>query len=625
MGRVLNKIEELIKNYDARIKSLREEDAIKLSVLADLIKDIGEVWKHSGNNTEDYILKFSHWSIAGLHRQLGLATVRYKTNFDAAQVAFFLRICRDLQSTGNPESKEVTSRGLEVLFDSQEEDGTWPLGAPLAVDQRTQMAVHVANLEIINAVMPLLEEHGGLARYDHHLDRIFTWLITNRRRIKSKNTDKTIIGWSTDRILERARVDVWMSALGLEFLSAYRRLLQGYINDQVLTRKYDVKCLADRDPLVSGMTDPLLSEPFEERVTSTIYRHYIETFSKRGQSDYSSLILYGPPGTAKTTFAEAIAHELNWRLVTITPSDFVKQGIEMAESMARSLFRDLEHLSEVVILFDEIDEMLRSRDERNGKPERGMLQFLVPGMLPKLQNLKKLGETRKIIFIIATNYRERLDSAITRRGRIDKEFLIPPPDERARCRLLFNFLKKKPPLIEKDPSNELGALRLAAYLALRTGGWVYKELEALVWTLSHPRHKQSIEKLVNGLEHHSIKSLLLGDDTTELKDYEEEAFITPPKKERIWEGFRFFRHKEEPGMRRALDLRNTYGTRVLGELHPSPSPKSQVPSAPSAFGELREVLAVCHPRRKLLHDNEIEQLLLAEWRKEGNEKELAAA
>ena len=51
------------------------------------------------------------------------------------------------------------------------------------------------------------------------------------------------------------------------------------------------------------------------------------------------MILYGPPGTSKTTIAKAIAGTLGWGLVTITPSDFVKHGIEKARTWLASCSR----------------------------------------------------------------------------------------------------------------------------------------------------------------------------------------------------------------------------------------------------------------------------------------------
>ena len=63
--------------------------------------------------------------------------------------------------------------------------------------------------------------------------------------------------------------------------------------------------------------------------------------SNAGRSRCSALLFYGPPGTAKTTLASAIAAELGWPLVTITPSDFVREGIEQTDRRAREIFDDL--------------------------------------------------------------------------------------------------------------------------------------------------------------------------------------------------------------------------------------------------------------------------------------------
>jgi SpoVK/Ycf46/Vps4 family AAA+-type ATPase len=186
------------------------------------------------------------------------------------------------------------------------------------------------------------------------------------------------------------------------------------------------------------------------------------------------MVLYGPPGTSKTTFAEAIAKEMTWPLLTITPSDFVKNGIERSEDMARAIFNDLLELRKVVVLFDECDEMFRSRSDKD-RQDIGMLRFIVPGMLPKLQRLKKHGEQNGVIFIIATNYCERLDSAIIRPGRIDELFLVPPYDEKSRIRLIDAMLFRKQFVRLKTPR-----LQAARSLAEWTAGWVYKEIDELV-------------------------------------------------------------------------------------------------------------------------------------------------
>ena len=62
-------------------------------------------------------------------------------------------------------------------------------------------------------------------------------------------------------------------------------------------------------------------------------------------------------------------------------------------------------------------------------------------MLTKLNNLRKKG---RVIFVVATNYAERIDAALMRRGRIDDHFRLLPPDLARRKILLERFLKEWP-------------------------------------------------------------------------------------------------------------------------------------------------------------------------------------
>lgn len=88
-----------------------------------------------------------------------------------------------------------------------------------------------------------------------------------------------------------------------------------------------------------------------------------------------SLLLFGPPGTAKTTVVKALADGLQWPLVFLSPGNFIERGLEYIEAQAKAVFEMLQRLSRVVILFDECDELFRDR-----KPTPGTDQSL---KLPK--------------------------------------------------------------------------------------------------------------------------------------------------------------------------------------------------------------------------------------------------
>jgi len=467
--------------------------------LEQALTDAARIWNETADWTQDYVAKFSKWATVELHYQLALSTVTHKTNFDPSQIAFLLWIYHSLAPETNP---RLIDKGLEVLFRAQQPDGTWPVGAPFWFDRQTQVGTYVASMEIVNAVMPLLQDRG-LEGYRGQLDQIFNWVETNRRRVELSGRGsslRAVHGWATDKVFERDRLDVWMTASVLRFLNAYGGLLQDFITHKTLEGRYDY----DSRPLFSWakVTEPALEEGREKwRFKDKIFSEYIKPFRERGASQKNSLILYGPPGTAKSTIAKAIARELGWRLVTITPSDFVKDGIEKSESMARTLFQDLRRLRNVVVLFDEIDEMLRSRDDQEGKLEGiAMLRFIVPGMLPKLQDLKQYGQTAGLILVIATNYEDRLDPAVKRSGRIDDRFPVLPPDRESRRLLLDDFLAKK-------GYTRSDRMQHAARLARMTPGWVFAELKQLVdginlkkvgkYRLSAtPRHGQGDAKIV---------------------------------------------------------------------------------------------------------------------------------
>jgi len=124
------------------------------------------------------------------------------------------------------------------------------------------------------------------------------------------------------------------------------------------------------------------------------------------------------------------------RQITVTVSDFLGDGGANVESRAKAIFQTLEHQRRAVILFDEIDSFLLDRDSEFYKKQDSLFQFLTPGMLPKFNNLRS---AERCIFIVATNYDNRIDPAIKRTGRIDKRYLLPLPDSKRRELTLKKF------------------------------------------------------------------------------------------------------------------------------------------------------------------------------------------
>jgi len=150
------------------------------------------------------------------------------------------------------------------------------------------------------------------------------------------------------------------------------------------------------------------------------------------------VLLFGPPGTAKTTIAKGIADGLSWPVVSLSPGDFIVDGLEHIETHAKSVFSRLMQLSRAVVIFDECDELFRERIP-NARLEqaRGITAFITASMLPKLQELHDRG---RVLFFICTNHFESLDAAMKRGGRVDHVIAVGPPDERARRELLMSMV-----------------------------------------------------------------------------------------------------------------------------------------------------------------------------------------
>jgi adenylate kinase family enzyme len=440
-------------------------------ILKDKANSLADEWENAGVGIRNYLANFAKWSAAEINHQLASHAADLKSNFDASQLAFALRINNDISVF---KDDQLLQAGLKLVLDSQRADGTWSVGVPFA--EYKDFAISVSHLEIINSLEPLIRQYGGLALHNDSYDRIYHWLTEHEKSVTCRVSGMNISGWHHGRPIQRVRVDIWLNALALEFLRNYRILLEEFV-----TRTTAAHYSATAGRIAwDNLHDPELSRKPSagakprEPVLPRIYNEYIKPFGKAGENRKNAMVLFGPPGTAKTTLAAAIAQKLSWNFLTITPSDFVRRGIEMSEHRARIIFSDLMCLRETVILFDEIDEMLRSRKDPHPSPI-AMLRFLIPGMLPKFQNLKQHGEKNRVIIVIATNYRERLDPAIVRRGRIDDEFLILPPDDIARQYQLHQLVLRK----GWNPDSST-MKSLVSFLVQHTRGWMYKELEMLV-------------------------------------------------------------------------------------------------------------------------------------------------
>ncbi len=170
----------------------------------------------------------------------------------------------------------------------------------------------------------------------------------------------------------------------------------------------------------------------EQRLLLPIKEHELaETY---GVVTPTTMLLFGPPGTGKTSFARAVAARLEWPFVELLPSRLVATGGGSLAAELRTAITELMQVERVVVFIDEVDEIAQSREVVG--PES---QSVVNELLKAIPQFR--GAPGRLL-ICATNSISALDPAFIRPGRFDLVFPVGPPDVAGRRLLLDRFLER---------------------------------------------------------------------------------------------------------------------------------------------------------------------------------------
>jgi hypothetical protein len=391
--------------------------------------------------TSDYKDFYSYFE-SSLHEQLSFSSIP-DSRFDPAELMF----CFEGMLLCQPSvDRTIFDRVMEVLKLAQNNSAFWRPVKPFLATQQGAVIFPVS-VEIANSLMRscvIVDKYIPFNTYGSQcvnlLRRYWQWLRA-RAVTSGDGLVNGFTGWHSEHVNEARTVHLWETSQVMDFLMSYRNMLHLHIARTTLTLsrfKVDYFPKGRAWAKIESSMEPVSSLGHSLKVYKRIGEDFVTSRGQTGVDNYS-MLLYGPPGTGKSTVAKSIAEALGYRMITITVSDFLASGGAQLEARAKDIFTVLMAQPDCVVLFDEIDHFLLDRDSSIYSHQDTVFQFMTPGMLTKIADLRS---GRTALFIIATNYEDRIDSAIKRTGRIDKKYLVLPPDREKRLSIIGEFLSK---------------------------------------------------------------------------------------------------------------------------------------------------------------------------------------
>jgi transitional endoplasmic reticulum ATPase len=150
-----------------------------------------------------------------------------------------------------------------------------------------------------------------------------------------------------------------------------------------------------------------------------------------------AIVLFGPPGTGKTSFAKGAASRLGWPFVELFPSRLAGESPAGLASALREAFALVAELDKVVLFIDEVEEIAGTRQPRTVSAAQGVTNEMLK-LIPPFR------EQDARLLICATNSVRALDSAFLRHGRFDYVIPVGPPDPAAREAIWDRYLAAIP-------------------------------------------------------------------------------------------------------------------------------------------------------------------------------------
>ncbi|PWN47173.1 AAA-domain-containing protein, partial [Violaceomyces palustris] len=255
-----------------------------------------------------------------------------------------------------------------------------------------------------------------------------------------------------------------------------------------------------------------------------------EIFVEYGLKPPKGVLLFGPPGTGKTSLAKAVAASTGSSFLTINGPELSSAFHGETESKLRAAFREARRKSPCVIIIDEIDALAPRREGGSGDGGGGdgageVERRVVAQLLTLLDGMEdgsgedldsgdedddqddqdgspgrgdKVASPPRIVVLAATNRPNAIDPALRRPGRLDREIEIGIPSASSRLSILNTLLRKVPHSLNEEQISDLAA---------RTHGFVGADLSALVREAGMKAVRRAFDRQAKGIDDELSKAM----------------------------------------------------------------------------------------------------------------------
>nr|WCZ58527.1 VCP-like ATPase [Andalucia godoyi] len=196
--------------------------------------------------------------------------------------------------------------------------------------------------------------------------------------------------------------------------------------------KRQERIMAEIDKVVHGLREA--KQALKRSVVWPLL--FPESFRTLGIQPSSGVLLYGPPGCAKTTVVRTFAMAVSAAFVSMSAADIFSPYLGQAEATIRSLFARARLCAPCIVFLDEIDALAGTRSTDGASEVNARV---LATLLNEMDGVD-VNASQRVVVIGATNRPWAVDPALARPGRLDSLVYVGLPDDETRLSILDSFI-----------------------------------------------------------------------------------------------------------------------------------------------------------------------------------------